>query len=153
MDNRKGSSMGRQARWFVAGALAVPLCHQLVLAVLNAGGWVARQPFALTATKPFGVPQVISLAFWGGVWGVLLGLLLVRTRSAAAYWLLALAVGAIAPTLIAVVVVAPLKSQPVVLNPKMFAIGLLVNAAWGIGTAAIYRLIRPRRSSLTRGTT
>jgi hypothetical protein len=134
-------------RWFVAGTLAVPLFHQVVLLVLNAAGWIARQPYAMTPTKPFGVPQVISLSFWGGVWGILLGLLLMRTKSTSAYWLLALIVGAIAPTLVAGLVVAPLKGQPVVFNATMFGIGLLVNGAWGLGTAAIYRLIRPKTAS------
>jgi hypothetical protein len=129
-------------RWFIAGALAVPLFHQVLLAVLNATGWVARQPYAMTATKPFGVPQVISLAFWGGVWGLLLGLVLIRTRMSAAYWLVALVFGAIAPTLVAMFVVAPLKGRPMGGDAKTFAIGLLVNAAWGVGTAALYRLMQ-----------
>jgi hypothetical protein len=131
-------------RWFVAGALAVPLCHQVVLLALNAAGWISRQPYAMTPTKPFGVPQVISLSFWGGLWGIPVGLLLMRTKSPSTYWLLALIVGAIAPTLVALLVVAPLKGQPVAFNPPMFGIGLLVNGAWGLGTAAIYRLIRPK---------
>ena len=131
-------------RWFVAGALAVPLCHQVMLAVLNAGGWVARRPFAMTATKPFGVPQVVSLAFWGGVWGIILGLVLLRVRGRNAYWLTALVFGAIAPTAVALILVAPLKGQPVAVNPGMIGIGLLVNAAWGVGTAAIARLLTRR---------
>jgi hypothetical protein len=129
-------------RWFIAGALAVPLFHQIVLLILNATGWVSRKPFALTPTKPFGIPQVISLSFWGGVWGVLLGLVLVRVTSRASYWLIAIVFGAIAPTLVAIVVVAPLKGQPVHADAKMIAIGMLVNAAWGLGTAAIARVLR-----------
>jgi hypothetical protein len=129
-------------RWFIAGALAVPLFHQVLLAILNAAGWVARQPYAMTATKPFGVPQVISLAFWGGVWGLLLGIVLIRTRSSAAYWLVALIFGAVAPTLVAMFVVAPLKGRPIGGDAKTFAIGLLVNAAWGVGTAVLYRLMQ-----------
>ncbi|HYC59083.1 MAG TPA: hypothetical protein VEK79_05905 [Thermoanaerobaculia bacterium] len=128
-------------KWFIAGALAVPLLHQVVLALLNAAGVIARQPFAMTPTEPFGVPQVISLSFWGGIWGIILGLLLVRTKSARAFWLIAIVVGAIAPTLVAGLVVAPLKGQPAGGDAKMFAIGLLINGAWGLGTAALYRLM------------
>ncbi|MFL6246532.1 MAG: hypothetical protein ACJ74H_10945, partial [Thermoanaerobaculia bacterium] len=130
----------RHIRWFVAGALAVPLFHQVMLAILNAIGWVARQPFAMTPTKPFGVPQVVSLSFWGGVWGVILGLVLLRTHTRTAFWLTALIFGAIAPTLVAVAVVAPLKGQPLKFDSKLLAIGLLVNAAWGVGTAVIAQL-------------
>jgi hypothetical protein len=131
----------RHLRWFIAGALAVPLFHQVMLAILNAVGWVARAPFAMTPTKPFGVPQVVSLSFWGGVWGVILGLVLQRTAPRR-YWLVALVFGAIAPTLVAIFVAAPLKGQPVSLEAKMLVTGLLVNAAWGVGTAALARIGR-----------
>lgn len=133
-------------RWFIAGTLAVPLCHQVVLLLLNAVGWVSRQPYAMAPTKPFGVPQVISLSFWGGVWGIILGLVLARAKSSSAFWLVALVFGAIAPTLVAGLVVAPLKGQAVGGDAKMLITGLLVNAAWGLGTAAIYRLITPKRA-------
>jgi hypothetical protein len=130
-------------RWFIAGFLAVPLCHQIALAVLNGIGWVNRAPFSMAATKPFGVPAVISLAFWGGVWGIILGAVLARRRGAS-YWAIALIFGAIAPTLVAAFVVAPLKGQPATFGAKMAMVGLIVNAAWGLGTAAINRaLARP----------
>ena len=119
----------RHLRWFIAGALAVPLFHQVMLAILNATGVVARAPFAMTPTKPFGVPQVVSLSFWGGVWGIILGLILDRITSRRKYWLVALVFGAIAPTLVAGLVVAPLKGQPAGGDAKMLAVGLLVNAA------------------------
>ena len=128
----------RHLRWFLAGAFAVPLFHQVMLLILTAVGFVARQPFSMTPTKPFGVPQVVSLSFWGGVWGIILGLLLDRMRSSAQkYWLTALVFGAVAPTLVAIAVVAPLKGQALSGGWKMLATGLLVNAAWGLGTALL----------------
>lgn len=131
----------RWVRWFGAGALAVPLFHQVLLLILNAIGWVDRRPFTLSPTEPFGIPQVVSLSFWGGVWGIVLGFVLARIHERAKYWAVALIFGAVAPTLVAIAVVAPLKGQPVVLDPKMILIGLLVNGAWGIGTAALYTAI------------
>ena len=130
-------------KWFIAGTLAVPLGHQIALWILNAAGVVSRAPFAMTPTKPFGVPQVISLSFWGGVWGIILGLILARARGAK-FWWLALIVGAIAPTLVAVLVVAPLKGQPVGANATLLAVGLIVNAVWGVATAAFYRMMQRR---------
>ena len=130
-------------KWFIAGALAVPLGHQLALWALNAAGSIDRAPFAMEATRPFGVPSVISLSFWGGVWGILLGLILERTRGAK-YWVLATVIGAIAPTLVAGLVVAPLKGMQVPANPKMLAIGLIVNGVWGLATALFYRLMARR---------
>ncbi|HVR38439.1 MAG TPA: hypothetical protein VMU84_05035, partial [Thermoanaerobaculia bacterium] len=99
-------------RWFIAGALAVPVFHQTVLWVLHAIGWISLKPFSLAATRPFGVPEVLSLSFWGGVWGILLGAILMRVRSSRAYWLIAIVFGAIAPTLVAGLVVMPLKHMP-----------------------------------------
>lgn len=127
-------------KWFLAGALAVPLGHQIALWVLNAAGVLDRAPFAMTRTEPFGVPAVISLSFWGGVWGILLGLALRRSRGAR-YWLLATAIGAVAPTLVAAFVVAPLKGIPAGNPGKLLLAGLIVNAVWGLATAAFYRLM------------
>ncbi|HEX2061974.1 MAG TPA: hypothetical protein VHK90_14630 [Thermoanaerobaculia bacterium] len=135
----------RWLKWFIAGALAVPLFHQVALWILNATGVIDRAPFAMAPTEPFGVPTVISLSFWGGVWGVILGALLTRTR-ASAYWIMAIVVGAVAPTLVAAFVVAPLKGQPMGGNIRMLVMGLTVNAAWGLGTALIAHLLRSRNT-------
>lgn len=134
-------------RWFVAGALAVPLGHHVMLALLNLAGLTTYRPYSFDATKPFGVPQLISLAFWGGVWGILLGLALLRVRSPRAYWTIAILFGAMAPTLVAGLVVAPLKGQHVEPNPKLLIAGLLVNGAWGLATAALYRLLERWRAT------
>lgn len=125
----------RWLHWFLSGAIAVPLGHQLMLWLLNLAGMTTRKPFVMAATKPFGVPSVISLSFWGGVWGILLGLVLARSRGAR-YWLVALLFGAIAPTLVAAFVVAPLKGIKVGGDSKLLLTGLLVNAVWGLATAA-----------------
>lgn len=131
-------------KWFIAGTLAVPLGHQIALWILNAIGTIDRAPFAMTATKPFGVPSLISLSFWGGVWGIILGLILLRARGAK-YWVLAAVIGAVAPTLVAAFVVAPLKGVQTGGNVgKLLTIGLIVNAAWGLATAAFYRLMERR---------
>jgi hypothetical protein len=131
-------------KWFIAGFLAVPLGHQIALWILNAVHFIDRAPFGMAATKPFGVPSLISLSFWGGVWGIILGLILLRTR-AANYYLLATVIGAIAPTLVAIFVVAPLKGMTASGNPsKLIITGLIVNAAWGVMTAVFYRLLSRR---------
>jgi hypothetical protein len=63
--------MRRGLRGFLAGFLATLIFHQLTLAALWAAGVAPLGPFSVTATRPFGVPAMLSLAFWGGVWGVL----------------------------------------------------------------------------------
>jgi hypothetical protein len=129
----------KYVKWFLAGAVAVPFGHQIMLWALNLAAFTSRKPFLMTPTEPFGVPTLISLSFWGGVWGVVLGLVLARARGAA-YWLIALAFGAIAPTLVAGLVVAPLKGQPIGADARMILFGLLVNGAWGLVAAFVYWL-------------
>ncbi|MDZ7829707.1 MAG: hypothetical protein U5K33_09560 [Halofilum sp. (in: g-proteobacteria)] len=85
----------------------------------------------MAATEPLGVPAVISLAFWGGIWGIVLWLLVRRSRGTRR-WLLALAIGAIGPTAVALLVVLPLKGISISL--AMVPFGLLLNGAWGVGT-------------------
>ena len=128
-------------KWFIAGTLAVPLGHQLALWLLNAIGFINRPVFVMTPTKPFLIPAVISLSLWGGVWGLILGLILSRVRGAK-YWWIALIVGAIAPTLVAGLIVAPLKGLPAGATPMLFLVGLIINGVWGVVTAGLYRVMQ-----------
>ena len=128
---------------FFAGFLATLLFHQPVLAVLHAMNYAARGPYSMAVTKPFGVPAFLSLAFWGGLWGIALWLFM-RGLGRSAYWTTAIVFGAIAPTLVAWYIVAPLKDLPMAAGykPAAMAVGLIVNAAWGLGTAVFLRLFR-----------
>lgn len=133
------------ARWlvtgFVAGALAVLIFHQGAFAMLHAMGITPRAPYPMQATPPFGIPQIWSLAFWGGVWGVLLAIALHRLDGPPLVFA-AILFGAVLPTLVAWFVVAPLKGQPMAggFKAAAMATGLIVNAAWGLGTGAILLL-------------
>ena len=73
--------------------------------VLWAAGLAPFAPFSLAATAPFGVPAVISLAFWGGIWGILFAALDSRFPPDGGYWLAAFLFGALAPSLVAWLVV------------------------------------------------
>jgi hypothetical protein len=136
----------RLALGFVAGFFAVLLFHQPVVAALAHAGLIKAGVYSLAATRPFGVPQVISLSFWGGVWGIVFALVDRRFPRGGLYWLYAFLFGAIFPTLVAWFVVSPLKHVPTAAGwdaAKMFA-GFLANGAWGVGTALLlvltYRL-------------
>lgn len=128
---------------FVAGFVSTLVFHQGVLALFYAAGAFPRAPFNMTPVPPLGVPAVVSLAFWGGVWGIALWWL-VRRASGARQWLLALAIGAIGPTAVALLVVMPLKGMPVAGggDPKLIVGALILNGAWGLGVAFLMRLMR-----------
>jgi hypothetical protein len=127
---------------FLAGFLSTLIFHQGLLAILHAAGASPRAAYSMAPVAPLRAPAVLSLAFWGGVWGILLWLVIQRFQGSALYWILALIVGAVAPSLVALFVVLPLKGQPAAGggNPKLIAGALLLNGAWGIGTAAFMRL-------------
>jgi hypothetical protein len=138
---------------FIAGFLATLIFHQLALAVL----WNARLapfgPFSMVPTQPFGVPAVLSLALWGGVWGIIFALIEGGFPRGSRYWLMAFLFGAILPSLVALLVVLPLKSRPVAggWDPPLLLTAFVINGAWGIGTAiflkALFRWFRYSRAS------
>ncbi|MEK0085322.1 hypothetical protein [Benzoatithermus flavus] len=137
------------ARGFLAGFLAVPLFHQTALLLLRLAGIApGATPWDPAPVPPFGVPAVISAAFWGGLWGILLALLAPRFgEKAGAWWLGALLFGAVAPTLVAWFVVLPLKGRP---PGGGFAwpgivVGPIVNGAWGLGAACLLAVLGAAR--------
>ena len=135
---------------FLAGAIAVPVFHQGMLVILNAVGMTDRGAFSMEPTPPFGVPQLVSSMFWGGLWGIILWLVVRRIASPAKWWTVAIVFGALATTLVAGLVAAPLKGQPIAGggDPSIVAMGLLVNGAWAAGTAILLRLFRTGTTTL-----
>jgi hypothetical protein len=91
-------------------------------------------------TAPFGVPQLWSLAFWGGVWGIVLVLAAQRQRLMPRM-LFGLIFGAVAPTLVFWFVVDPLRGQPIAQNWNLARLWIepLLNGLWGLGTAIFWR--------------
>ena len=129
----------RCALGFIAGALAVLIFHQGVVAIFYLVSAWPREPYVLNPTAPFGVPAVISSAFFGGLWGALmLGGLWDRFDRRRA-WIAGVVFGAILPSAVALLVVAPLKGLPPAggWQPKLIGFSLLVNGAWGLGTVLI----------------
>ena len=142
------TSMATLVMSFIAGVVAVPVFHQILLGLLHVAGIVPFAPFDWSPTKPFGVPSVVSISFWGGVWGVVFALTVRRWFSGTAYWIASAVIGGVALTLVFMFVVVPLKSGG--LPPDMvglFVIGFLLNAAWGIGWALFLMLLERMRGA------
>ena len=135
---------------FLAGFFSTLIFHQGLLAILHAAGASPRAPYALDPVPPLGVPAVLSLAFWGGVWGILLWLVIAGAVGPR-YWLLALLFGAVAPSAVALLIVLPLKGQPAGggWKPVVIVGALLLNGAWGIGVALFMRLVQRSSPSLS----
>ena len=125
---------------FIAGFVAVLLFHQGMLGLLHTVNITPRPPFSTKPTQPLGVPQFWSSAFWGGVWGMVFAAVEPRFPKGIRYWVAALLFGALGPTLVSWFVVMPLKGQPVAggWQPAGMVTGVLVNGAWGLGTALLF---------------
>jgi hypothetical protein len=136
-------SPGRLVAGFIAGFLAVLLFHQPVLLLLHFIGFENIGAYVMRSTEPFGVPVFVSLAFWGGVWGAVFATIDSWFPRGAAYWFCAVAFGAVFPSLVAWFVVLPLKHLPVAGGWHLHGVitALLINGAWGFGTALFYRLL------------
>ena len=115
---------------FLFGFLSTLLFHQGLIGLLYWADLVSSAPFNTNPVPPLGVPAVVSLAFWGGVWGLPVWAF-VRRLGRPGYWLGGIALGAAGPTAVALLVVFPLKGREVGL--EMVPAGLMVNAAWGLG--------------------
>jgi hypothetical protein len=115
---------------FVGGALAVLIFHQSLWFLFNHFGLLPpdRPAWPLDPIPPFGVPSVISKAFWGGVWGAVLAPLLSRLRGGA-YW---------AGWIIIAAIALPLRPR--------FLVSMMLNGSWGFGTALFLRLVGAARS-------
>ena len=133
---RTRTTPARLALGFVGGFLSTLVFHQLTLLFLASVGFVKANVFVMNPVPPFGVPLVISLAFWGGVWGIIFATVERSFPAGPGYWLATFLFGAIAPTLVAWFVVASIKGQPIAAGWQPFRMltGLIINGAWGVGT-------------------
>ncbi len=135
---------------FGAGYIATLLFHQSVLALLHTLNPDVPAPFNMTPTEPFGIPAVISLAFWGGLWGSLLWFM-IRNAAGKAFWAMAILLGAIGPSAVALFIVMPMKGLGVAMgwDPKIIVGALILNAAWGLGVGILMRMLPGQTASKT----
>ena len=129
---------------FIAGFVATILFHQTVSGIWYIAHMSPNPPFDFKPIPPLGVPRIWSLAFWGGVWGIVYGWVENRFPDGAKYWIAAIIFGALAPTLFGRLVIAPLKGAAINLSLPGLWRGFQINGAWGLGVAAVLRW-RPTR--------
>ncbi len=127
-------------RWlavgFIAGFVSVLIFHQAVFALFNALGLIHRPIYSMHSTAPWGVPEIWSISFWGGVWGVIFAAFFVPLWDGALI-LAGIAFGAFVLSAVAWFVVAPMDGQGIAAGavPMGMAAGMVANGAWGFGTA------------------
>jgi hypothetical protein len=127
----------------VAGAVSVLVFHQMTLQIFFWLGLAPQAAFRVAHVPPFNMPMVVSLTFWGGVYGALFGLVTPWLRGP--LWLNGLPLGLCAMVL-AWFVFLPLKGQPVAFgwHHEPILRSLAAYGLWGIGTGLILPLLHPR---------
>lgn len=132
---------------FIAAALSVLTFHQAmweVLHVLAVPNLDMPRAYPIDAVPPFGVPRILNLCFWGGLYGIVFGLALPRLTLP--LWLCGLGLGIIA-ALVGLLVVPAIKGLPIGAGwvPLRWMRSFLINGFWGIGGGVILPLIMRRR--------
>jgi hypothetical protein len=139
---------------FIGGFIATLIFHQIGVLLLHYVGMTQNFPYSVRPVPPLRVPQFISLAFWGGVWGIVFVLVeRAIARSPGGYWIGAIVFGAIFPTTASWFIVAPLKGLPLGYGfhfPGLL-VGPIVNGLWGLGTAVFLWLMGGRAGALEGG--
>ena len=136
----------RALHGFVAGVLGTLVFHQIALAVLHAIGLSPFGAYPMAPTAPLGVPTVVSLAFWGGVWGIPYAFIHRRFPAGAGYWVAAFLFGAIATSFVGLFILPFVKGGPFAAggNVPVLIVVFLINGAWGVGTGVVLRRLEGR---------
>ena len=137
------SAATRACLGFSAGAISALVFHQGLAAVFDLIGVGSLAAFRLSPTWPFGIPAIVSLSFWGAMYGAAFALAAPRFRHP--LWRMGLGMGLIAG-LVTLFVVLPLKGFPIAHGGAVWPIArtLLLTLSWGIGMGTILSLLRPR---------
>jgi len=128
---------------FIAGALGVLIFHQAGFWIANELGYARASLHNMRPVPPWGVPTIISQAFWGGLWGIVAALLvprLPRPLNGVLGWIL---FAGIVVTLVNWLVVLPIKNGQFRMPVMPILVVLpLVYALWGFGMWLIAKLTR-----------
>jgi hypothetical protein len=129
---------------FLSGALSVLVIQMGAAAILHTVGILPNAPYSMAPTHPFGVPQALSSAFWGGLWGIVMVPVLSSAQSEARYWLTALLFGGLVVGGVALFIVGPLKGRPIAASGDLSVLSLIfiLHAIFGLGTAFFQRALR-----------
>ncbi len=134
----------------IAGAIAVLVFHQTTLELLYRAGLAPLAAFRIGVVPPFNAPLVVSITFWGAVYGGVFGWLAPRLPWPA--FAKALRAGQFA-MMRSWFVVRPLAGHPVALGWQVQPMLRSVAACfmWGIGITLILPLLHPRGLTGARG--
>jgi hypothetical protein len=129
---------------FAAGVLSVLVFHQGTAWLLHMAGQVPNPPYGTRPIPPFGVPQIVNQCFWGGLWGIVIAVLLRRFR--VPDLLFGFLFGAVALGLTNWVVLPAIKGGAFFAGGDLrrMAITVAIVGPFGWGVALLLRVLRNR---------
>ena len=135
------ASVSRAMFGIIAAVISVLVFHQGMWELLHLFGLMPA-PYPTDGVPPFGVPRIINLCFWGGVWGAVFGLILPKLPESYPMWVRGLGLG-IAAALVGLFIVPMIKGLPVAGGWAAMAIvrSFLINGVWGIGVGLILPIL------------
>ena len=128
---------------FAAGFLSVLVFHQLTGALYYLTGIGTNAPYNMQPIPPFNVPRVISLAFWGGVWGVVFAAIRPwLPRAAIAFLIAGFLFAIVGPIFYSWFVLAPMNGRPAAQGWQTGAMlrSIGINGMYGVGVATFLLL-------------
>jgi hypothetical protein len=127
----------------IAGAIAVLVFHQTTLQLLFLAGLAPQAAFRVAVVPPFNAPMVLSVTFWGAMYGGVLGWF--GTRLPRLMVFKALVAGLFA-LLMSWFVVRPLAGNPIAFGWQVAPMlrSTAASLMWGIGFTLIAPLLLPR---------
>jgi hypothetical protein len=136
-------SPGRIFLGCIAGAISVLVFHQTTLQLFFWSGLAQQAAFRVAVVPPFNAPMVLSVTFWGAMYGGVFGWLTPRLPRSILIKALLAGFGAL---LMGWFVVRPLAGHPIAFGWEVEP--MLRSAAacfmWGLGTTLILPLLLPR---------
>lgn len=136
-----GTSLKSLILGFIAGAIATVTIHEAISYILLQAGIFPRVPWSMEPVAGTGIPQIVSDAAWGGLWGVIFALILGNVPKGSMTLKGAL-LGILGPALVGVFILVPILTSkfPLFFNGDPNPIGsvLLILAGFGAATAWLY---------------
>ena len=131
-------SQGRSiAVGWIAGAVSALTFHAFAWWVFYLLGMQQLAPYPMIPNA-FGVPLILSLAFWAGVWGIVM--VLIAPRITQPFWVVCVIVS-LAASVVQAFALPPLRGGSINWNLVGILRAFVVNGVWGIGVAIIAPLV------------
>ena len=127
---------------FIAGVVATLVFHQGTVWLLSQVMAIPFGPWSMRRNA-YGVPMILALSFWAGVWGIVLAWLL-AWRPALPDLLTGFVLGAIVPSVWGWTVIATLHGRPLFAggNVRAILLVLFIDGVWGWATVLLLRAMQ-----------